>query len=158
MALSVDQQALKQASAKLVKAVGGQEAAESLCRVGQSTLSDGCSFNKENAYLAVDVVADLEAVSVGLPGAPHVTRELARRSGHSLVPLPPAKPHGMSWLDHIASLSKEAGEITSKLAVSCGDGVCAKDIKQHDLLREADELIQAAVNLRAALQTVAEGE
>lgn len=152
--LSPDKQALKRAARRLYQAVGGQEKAAGLCRVGQARLSAYGGPNNPDEFMPVDVVADLEEVTEGAPGAPHVTRELARQRGYELVPLPGAKPEGKSWAQHIADLAKESGDIISKLAPASVDGVCKHDIVERELLREARELIQASVELAAALEAV----
>lgn len=152
MTLAPDKQGAKNAFSALIAAVGGQEAAAGFCRVGQSKLSDYGNVNRPDAYPAIDVVIDLEAVTRGQAGAPHVTRYLARRAGFSLVPLPGAKPAGRSWNEHIAVTAKEAGDITSKLALAIDGGVSPREARE--LRREVAEALQAMVDLDTALAEV----
>jgi hypothetical protein len=145
-----DKLALKRAARVLVQQVGGYEASAMHCRVGCSTLHD---------YSSADVIADLEALTIGQPGYPVVTRELAAQAGFALVALPAALPVGADLLKMLGPLSRELGEITGATCEAlsplsdAGADVSpreAKAIRAH--LRR---LIDAAVSMDAALAAMA---
>lgn len=151
-ALSPDRQADKRAASQLVKAAGGVEAAAELCRLGKSQLSDVGNVNSPDKFMPIDVVRQLEEVTQGLPGWPHVTRHLACAAGFELVRRPDADAGGETdWLAHIARVSKEAGDVVSKIAGHAAGGLTADEIKRGELLRECRELVAAAVNIEAAV-------
>lgn len=148
--LSPERQADKRIAAQLVRAAGGVEAAAGFCRLGKSQLSDVGNVNISDKFMPLDVIDDLEAVTAGTPGWPQVTRALARRRGFELVPMPEASDVEIDWLQHIAQLSKEAGDVVSKLAANAAGGITAAEIKRAEIVREFDELVRIAVEGRAA--------
>ena len=121
MVLAPDAQTLKAASAALTRAYGGQEAAALAVGRAQSRLSDWGNVNTAD-FMPVDVVAQLEAATQGLPGAPHVTALLAQRTGHVLVRLPDAPPVGTDLLAFMAAHAKESGEIQGSICAALADG------------------------------------
>ncbi|MCA3254800.1 phage regulatory CII family protein [Bradyrhizobium sp.] len=149
-------QLLKRETRALVKAVGGGDAGSMACRVRQQVLSDYGNITQSARFVPADVVLDLESVSVGRTGHPHVTRMLARAAGYELVPLPGARPETKSWHEHIAACAKEAGEVTSRLALAVAGGVNADEA--GDLVREVEEAIQSLVDLKFALRAVQSGD
>ena len=70
----------KAATDDLIRAYGGQVAAEQLTGKGQSRLSAYGGRNTD-AFAPVDVVAKLERSTHGCAGHPHVTRWLCRNAG-----------------------------------------------------------------------------
>ena len=151
--LNVDEQALKKATAALVKAAGGCEAAADYCRVSKSQLADYGSLNGVS-YIPADVAADLEAVTHEYPGHPHVTQVLARRAGYALVPLPRPAPEDKSLPEHIACIVSETSDVTNKVLRNFANGaITPKAIRDSHVLTEVDEAIQALVDLRAALRS-----
>jgi hypothetical protein len=143
-------QALKRATAQLVRAAGGQEAAAGFCRVRQQALSDYGNINQPESWIPADVVTDLEGITTGLPGAPHVTRQLAANAGFALVPLPPASGAAIDWMAVIGGVAKEAGDVVSALAMHCPDSLTAREIREAGLIAEFDEAIRILVEGRAA--------
>lgn len=77
---------IKIATRKLVKRLGGVEAAGSISRWGKSALAEAYDLNRPDRALPADVIADLERVA----GDPLVTAVLARLAGCALVPMPRA--------------------------------------------------------------------
>jgi hypothetical protein len=155
-ALTPEMQGLKRATAALVKAGGGVEAAALLCRLGKSQLACAGSVNEADRFLPADAILDLESCTRGLPGWPQITGFLARQHGLALVDLSVAEDGGgpVDWLQHIAALSKEAGDVVSKIAANAAGGLSAAEVAGSELERECDELIDAAVKLRAAVRAV----
>jgi hypothetical protein len=157
--LSADKQALKVATGRLVRAAGGQEAAVGFTRLTRhQALSDAASVTAEHAarFAPIDVIADLEAVTVGTPGHPVVTRQLARQAGYALVRLPTRQripaPADRELADHLCTIMREAGEVTLILGghLRCGEIPAGRDAAQ--LRREIDDAIQALVELDQVLQ------
>lgn len=115
--LTPEKQGLKRAQLQLVQAVGGFEAAAGFCRVGKSQLHNATSVNDAITFLPADVIADLEAVTVGTVGHPVVTRYLASRQGFELFALPAAATAAgvagasVCWHAMLARLAKEGGDV-----------------------------------------------
>lgn len=151
--MTPDKQGLKRASRELVHAAGGGEAAAHFCRARQQKLSAAGRVENPDDWLAVDHILDLEAVTHGRPGAPHVTRYLASRAGFCLVALPIAAGAAVSWLAHIAAVSKEAGELVAKIAGAVGGGTMTRaQSRALGLEAEAEELVRAAVEVLDAIR------
>ena len=145
-------QALKVATRAALHAAGGGSAAAQHVSVGQQKLSDYCNPNLSDRFARADVIAQIEALTHGTPGHPHITRALALHAGYGLVPLAHAHDDAKGWPEHIAALAKESGEIVASLVIAAADGkVTATEIRKSHLVREADEAIAALVGLRAAL-------
>jgi hypothetical protein len=155
VALPPAKQALKRASANLVKAVGGVEAAAEFCRVGKSQLANAGSINEPSSFLPLDVVIDLEAITQGTPGWPQVSRFLAARTGHVLVRLP-EQVSADALIDGpaLAKLAKECGEALGALgrAVANGGSVDASEGRAMRLITELSEVIDVAAKLRRACE------
>lgn len=154
--LSPALQAGKRAVADLIGAAGGGERAAAFCRVGQQKLSDYGSINKPDVFMPVDVIADLEGVTCGLPGAPHVTRYLARRAGFELFALPEAAA-AACWHGLLAQFAKEGADVMAKIATHAPEGISAAEVKSSGLIGEIDEAIAILVNMRAAACAIIEG-
>ena len=153
MTLSSDKQALKRAICALIAEVGGQEAAAEYSRVSRPRIAQYGNPNEESYFVPVDVVADLEAVTHGRPGHPHVTRALARRQGYDLVPLPEAAPDEIDPHHHLSALARETGDVMAKLALALADGrLTAHEVRVLKLISEVEEALQAIVDLRAGLK------
>ncbi|MGI4880674.1 MAG: phage regulatory CII family protein [Janthinobacterium lividum] len=158
-ALSPSLQALKVAARSLVQSVGGGEAAASFCRVSQPVLSTYGNINVTTAFMPIDVVVALESITVGLPGWPQVTRALASAQGCTLLPPPEERPKDKTWVEHICGLTKEMSDVIAPIsAAACKGKITARDIVDGDWIREADELIRAAIEFKAALLKVGESD
>lgn len=148
-------QVLKSASKALVRAFGGQDAAAALIGCRQQRMSD-CGLANTPDFLRIDEVEQLEQVTQGLPGAPHVTRALAAATGHVLIKLPQTQGAG-DWLSSMGMLAKEAGDITSSIAVALADGSGVSADEARDILRECDEAVAALMAVRALAEAVSHG-
>lgn len=151
-----EKQALKNDCAALVSAAGGVEAAEGYCRANYRRLSEyGRPDN--DVFMPVDVVEDLEAVTHGKAGYPHVSRRLARRAGFALVALPelefdPAVSLHAALVEHV----RDAGEVTTDLCSALG--VPSLDLKNtRKALADCDDAIDALMRVKAVLERIAEG-
>ncbi len=150
------QQDLKVASRALVRSYGGQVAAEELLGRAQSRYSD-CGSTNTPTFLTIDEAAELEDRTSGSPGHPHVTRVMARRQGCELVPLPGALPVGGDLVPFLATLMKEFGDASSTACAVAADGRITR-AEARKAEREFDDLIVAAVTIRAAYRAIPMGD
>ncbi|HVM38320.1 MAG TPA: hypothetical protein VM265_08040 [Sphingomicrobium sp.] len=154
-------QAGKLAFAELVTAFGGQVAAAAETGKSQQRISDYGHRNTGD-FAPVDVIDCLEERTVGTAGAPHVTRWLARRRGMMLVPLPQLQPSG-AWGCSLRRIAKEFGDVAGRVCEAIGNPdspgeVTADEIRQHQLVRELDELAEQVARMRAlAVHTIDAG-
>lgn len=167
-----DRQMLKHAVRQLVAAAGGGERAAQASRVSQQQISNYGNVNMAESFAPVDVIADLEAVTQGAPGAPHVTRVLALLAGFALVPVasPPAgaarageadegadEGAAMSaadWYAQICDLAAHAGGLAAAISKGLKDDgvICPRDVREGDLIGQARELLDTTAALVDALQ------
>lgn len=150
--LSADKQALKRAFSELVEAVGGQVKAAPFTRfIRHQALSDFGNLSEEHEarFAPIDAVADLEGVTHGHAGHPHVTRRLARQAGYALVPLPRPRGGGADIAGHLQAIIRESADVTLTLSNHlhrAPDAPAARSLQ-----REIDEAIRALVELSAEL-------
>lgn len=149
-------QAAKAATKALIRAAGGQEAAAAETGKSQPRLSAYGLPNTED-FIAIDTVAALEAVTHGQPGHPHITRWLARQAGFALVALPASTSADEFWSRHVATLLKETGDMISGIGDALQDDNAISSSEALNLLAEADDMVNAAVEIREALKRRAEG-
>lgn len=148
--------AISEATGDAVHAAGKQVYVSHMLGRSRSTLMAWC--NEEAAeFIPVRLVPDLEKMATGQPGWPHITRALARMQGFELFRLPDVDDNQASWLAQVGALSTEAAEITTKICASHADDqrVCARDIQNHALIADAEQLVAIAVQLLAQLRAVA---
>lgn len=141
---------LKQASKRLIKACGGLEASSMITRVGHSELARYYA-PEEKLFIPIDVVADLEAIA----GNPVVTQALAHMQGYTLVQLQPmetAAPHH-HWTMQLAHLGQETAAVLKQIGMALSEHgtLTAHSINHQHLLMHIDNLIQAAMQLKAAM-------
>lgn len=149
-------QSLKQATNALIRAAGGQEAAAAETGKSQAQVNRYQNVNTED-FATVQVVAKLEAVTQGMPGAPHVTRWLARELGFALVPLPVVSDATV-WGRRTGMLMQEAGDIINGIGRAIeGDNDVDPD-EAKALIADADELVAIACEIANALKRRAEGK
>lgn len=134
---------LKAAIRRLIKDCGGQESCVLVEGIGNARhqyFSEAGNPALPERLLRLDQVALLEADC----GEAHVTRELARASGHLLVPMPRAMaadvPHRA-----LISIAKEHSELMSRGLEACSDGRIT-----------AAERAELRANCRRVLEAVAQ--
>jgi hypothetical protein len=153
-------QSLKAATGDLIDAAGGQARAADYCRRirRQQTFSD-YEARHVDQFMPIDVVMELEAVTVGKPGWPHVTRILCARAGGAFIAMPAALPGSSEAHRRLAELTKEFSDVSAGMLNGLADGrLCAADVRRLGLVAEADELVAKAAELRALLERIeAEG-
>lgn len=154
--LTPEQQGLKSAFKALVHAFGGQQAAASRLDDRQQRISDLGLPNTPH-FARIDEVAILEDETHGTIGHPQVTRVLAKRQGYILVKLPSVNPSSQDVMGHLAIVAKEGGDIISNVLTMIEDKKITQS--ERDLVEnEIDELIQAAMQMKADVQALAIGE
>ncbi|MDK8186701.1 MULTISPECIES: hypothetical protein [Sphingomonas] len=151
---------LKRATADLIKGAGGVEAAAAFCRVGKSTLSDAQNPNKPDCFLAIDVAFDLEPLARERSGWPHLTRALCAANGGMFVPLPDGPVTREDLLMLLARKARESGELTEAAIACCSavdDNPAQRREAARNAIKELDEVVAVALEMRVALKTI-EGE
>ncbi len=139
---------LKAAVAALIHAAGGEINAAEHSRVGKTMLSDYANPRRANVHMPIDVVLALEAALKERA----VTEHLAHEHDCVLVQLPARITDRMEWYRYLTRIGKEVGDVFERAEYFLEDG----DIDQleaPDLLKEIDDLLAAAADLRAAVRT-----
>lgn len=153
-----DNLSIKAATGALIDAVSGEIKAAGYTRVGRSSLQAYVSPNTD-AFIAADVIVDLEKRAVGSIGWPQVTRELARQQGYVLVKVPEASVATADLHRHAGDHAKEASDVTSRILLAASRGkLTPRLIEEHDLVRECREAVDAAVRLAALIESIAGGD
>jgi hypothetical protein len=145
-----DYQALKAATRQLVNAAGGTVAAAAVTRGDHQSMSRYGSAHPDR-FMPIDVLADLESECE----QPVMTRELARLSGHLLVPVPLVARTGSALGVITAKALKETSEVFVALADGMGDGKL-NAAEAAKIGREIDEALARLAGLK--LQVNAEVE
>jgi len=148
---TLDKQAyasLKAATKNLVQQLGGQDAASCFTRICRQRISEYGNLQKPDSNMPVDVVLDLEKTLED----PLVTRRMALIQGFALTPLPEAHP-GNPDVQELARIAQEFGDVVDRVGKCLADDghISAAEIKSHSLLDELDDLISAAVDMKATL-------
>jgi len=158
--LTPEKQGAKVASRALVRAVGGQEACPGFARYTRhQAYSEFASIEHGDKFMPIDVVIDLEAVTHGMPGHPHVTRYLCERAGGAFVALPAAEITAKDFHGAVSALISESHDVATRLIEALGDGrVTAAEVRSAKMIEETNALIGVGVNLRAMLERVLTGE
>jgi hypothetical protein len=145
---------VKIATARAVKAAGGQEGAADILGVSQQTVSKYQHLNRD-VFLSLKQIMTIEAANIGTAGAPHIYRELCRQVGCIVVKLPEADVSTLGDLHAaIARYASALGVATARAIAALADGeVCAAEAP--GVIAELDDAIEAAVTLRALLNHIA---
>jgi hypothetical protein len=151
-------QAGKAATKALIRAAGGQEEAAPLTGRSQPRLSSYCGPNTD-AFIPVDAVAALEAVTHGHPGHPHVTRWLAREAGYALLPLSRFRSAATGELHRaVGRVAKEANDVVATTCEALADGKLDKaESRRKRIIPNIDEAIDRLCELRCLVVEIEEG-
>lgn len=148
--LTPDQLYLKKETRAAVDAVNGQEKAAQLLGRSQSRISHYCSSNRDE-FMPIDLVVELEQLTVGKPGHPHISRALARQAGFLLTPEGGEDAEARSLAEHLGDVVAEAADVMAAMR----GAVAGKSLDRTARLRaleQARELQDAAAELVAALE------
>lgn len=145
---------LKAATRRLVEACGGQESAALIPGMPISrhqSFSEAGNAAHPDRFLRIDVAALMEADC----GLPLVTAEMAKATGHVLVPLPAIAATATPLGRITAQAMKETSEVFVRLGDFLEDGTLDSAEGGH-LEREIDEAILKLLALKAQARLVAE--
>lgn len=145
-----DYRVLKQASKRLIKACGGLEAASMVTRVGHSELARYYDPS-ERLFMPIDVAADLESIA----GNAVLSQSLANMQGFALIPIEPQGTMEQThhWTVLLAQLGEETAATMRQIGAALADHgtFTAQSINNYQLTRHLDNLIQAAMQLKASI-------
>ena len=137
--MTPEQLDLKRATGEMLLGVGGLEAAAGFCRVQKSRLGEYKSENSPDAFVPLDVIADLEPLSRQRSGWPHVTRTLCRRMGGVFVAVPAVRATGTALLTLLARHGQESVDVSTAICGALADG----KVDATDARRIRTEVAQA---------------
>lgn len=148
--------AIKRATGELVDAAGGPtRAAQFAQRVKRQQSYSDYSLATVDHFIPIDAAIELEEVTVGLPGWPHLTRLMCGRAGGTFVPLPVSRPSSADFHKRLAELATEYSDVSAGLLRALADGrVTAREVRAGDLVTEAAQLVAKAAELRALLEQI----
>lgn len=147
--------ALKAATRRLVEACGGQESAALIPGMPISrhqSFSEAGNAAHPDRFLRIDVAAMMEADC----GLPLVTAEMAKATGHVLVPLPAVAATDTPLGRITAQAMKETSEVFVRLGDFLDDGTL-DSVEGSHLEREIDEAIVKLLALKAQARLVTKG-
>lgn len=148
--LTTDQLYLKKETRAAVDDVQGMDKVAKLLGRSQSRISHYCSSNRDE-FMPIDLVAELEQLTVGKPGHPRITRALARQAGFLLVPEGGEQGDLRPLGDHLADVVGEAADVMASMKFALAvNGM--KRIDRARAIAEARQLQDAAAELVAALE------
>jgi len=150
--LPVNEQAQARAADRLIHAVGGLAPASEYCGKSEAQLSKYSRANYAES-MPISVVEELEAVTNGKPGHPHVTNYLARKAGFTLVVLPVVEANGSDLLRLLAQQAKESGDIANVICEAIADGKITAD-EARSVRKELRDLIRICVAMDAELELI----
>lgn len=137
---------LKAAVRRLVRDLGGQEAAASLTRVDHQRLGRYGRVH-EAMQAPIDVIADLETEA----GCPAVTRLLAAAQGYLLVPRPGAAPVPLDAAA-LGRMANAAGDVIGDIGVALADGtVTVAEVHELALREDVRRAMEALAAIDAGL-------
>lgn len=142
-------QAIKAAFRAAVRAAGGTDAVAAQFGRRQQAVSD-YGLPNTDVFPPLDLVAQVEDITHGLPGHPHVTRALALHTGHVVVRLPDVGCGAdvATWHGGMGALAKEAGDVTAKICTALADDGDVSGDEADALLTEIDQAAEALAVLR----------
>jgi hypothetical protein len=108
-------------------------------------LGDNQSVSKDESYIALDVIADLEPLARDRDGWPHVTRALCRQMGGVFVAVPEGRATGANLMGMLARKVQEGADVSSALCEALRDGVVvpAEARKVRGEIKDLMELLAA---------------
>lgn len=148
--------ALKAATRRLVEACGGQESAALIPGMPitrHQSFSEAGHPAHADRFLRIDVATMLEADC----GLALVTAEMAKATGHVLVPLPRIAATRSPLGRITAQAMKETSEVFARLGGFLEDGVLSSN-EGAQLDREIDEAIEKLLALKAQVDFEAGGD
>lgn len=142
-----DGRALKVASFRLVRAVGGEKVAAELIERSTSEVQRLADKNSGERYFTARQVATLEEQAP----EPVVTQALCKLAGGVFLRLPTVFEDAAGLPMHVVALARELGDVSAKVTEVLADGVI-RPAEAAEVERELDELIEKAVEARELVQ------
>ena len=140
--LPVNEQAQSRAAQRLIEAVGGIAPASAQTGKSEAQLSKYSRPNYAES-MPISVVEELEGVTHGKHGHPHVTRYLAERAGYTLFKKPEILATRCDILNLLARQSIECGDIAGAICTALADD---GEIKGKEIDTVRDEIADLIVN------------
>lgn len=141
---------LKRATEKLVKSLGGIEAAADILSKGVSTVGRWTTKHDRESINLIDL-HELEANA----DEPLVTMALARLAGGVFVPLPSASIDGAGLREKVIAIAEELGDVSQRVREALADEVM-KSREADAVERELDDLIARASEAKLLVRAMAE--
>lgn len=139
--------AIKMATRDAVRAAGGQEFVAGEVGRAQSRISEWCSETHPD-FMPAHIVAKVEALGAGSPGHPHITHALARAAGGHVRMGEAVDDEILSLAEHLPRIATESSDVIRLLAECFQPGRSLSPRQLKALLREVDQLVNAAMELR----------
>lgn len=127
---------------------------------GRSRSTCGRWINRNDAdQPPLDAALALDQVVVLQGRVPPILTAYARELGHVVVRLPDAPDGPGAWHGMMAVVSEQVGEGMARLCQALGDDgdVSAAEVVRHRIVEEWDDIIDAAVRMRARAVAVRDG-
>lgn len=141
---------LKSSFRRMVRHLGGQEAAASLTRADHQRIGR-YGRPHETMQSPIDVIVDLETEA----GEPFVTRRLAEAQGYTIVRRPAIDRSGDLDARDLGGIAKETGEAVAALGQIIAGGAITPQVIQHmNLRREIREAIEALTAVDAGIAAI----
>lgn len=142
---------LKEATDRLIGALGGAVAAAEGARISASRLRQYSDPDDPESFIAADMVLALEARA----GVPHVTEFLAHASGYGLLKLGGADEGCLS--ESARAILAESADVIERMIAALSDNSCDA-AEAGRIVAEIDQLLRAAATARVlAVQKMGEG-
>lgn len=144
---------LKEASAELVTAVGGIEAAAATLARGKSGVGRWVNRYDPENFMPIDEVIRLER----LTPRPFVTEMLCRLAGGLFVPhLNPGADEGTA-ARCVMGLAKELGDVSGAIAAAEDNDSRIDAAEARSVLAQLEDLERGAAQLRGLMERIAAG-
>lgn len=155
MLTDLDRNGIKAKVGLAVKLAGGQEnAANVTTRIARhATFSEYGNARLVDRHVPIDVAIEIDQFN----GRPMIIAHAAALLGFKLVSLPSARIAG-SEMGALVRLIKEAGEALTAISDRMSVGAQAHTVTDQAVLKELDEMIEAALEVRERLSPMPEQE
>lgn len=148
--LSPADQEMKLAVRSLVDAFGGCDAVGAHFGRDYRRISELCN-PALSQWMRLPWISELERMTVGLPGHPHVTRLLARRAGFVLVKRTDGQEDGAGVMAGLAAVQAELGDVARVVIDAAKDGELDR-AERKAALDQLAEVEARAASLRVLLE------
>ncbi|HEY9092053.1 phage regulatory CII family protein [Parasphingorhabdus sp.] len=155
--LPVNEQAQSRAARRLIETVGGIAPAAEFTGKSEAQLSKYSRPNYAES-MPISVIEELESLTHGKLGHPHVTSYLAGRAGYVLFKKPEVKANRGDILNLLAVQSKEGGDIANAVCIALANDGEIKGQEIPDIRKEIADLIRVAVTMDAELELMEQDE